>query len=127
MGLTKAPLPVRAGEGDGNSQVEELGFHARGNDVNQISQNDLANHTIGWLYQSIRNVRSPSVGADFRRRVLNPKHFRSAERIRQRGHNIAVRFRRRDADGCDRKPESSPKKLGRRNLTRSRGNVLTSP
>src|SRR5712691_4838821 len=27
-----------------------------------LGQNDLANHTIGWLYQSIRNVQSPSVG-----------------------------------------------------------------
>ncbi len=27
-----------------------------------LGQNDLANHTVGWLYQSIRNVRSPSVG-----------------------------------------------------------------
>src|SRR5712664_2364945 len=92
MGLTKAPLLVRGGEGDGNSQPEELGFHARGNDVNQISQNDLANHTIGWLYQSIRNVRSPSVGARIGRKVLNPKHLRSGEGVRQGVSNGAVRL-----------------------------------
>ena len=55
----------------------------------------------------------PSLTASLNWRIATPKHYRCAENIQHRAHDMPLRFRRRDANGCDRDGRAPPRSWAR--------------